>query len=238
MALTFWHSLGNQPATVLYEIVREYNINHDPKVQLESVSPQNYATAAKEALAKSPEARPNLILAPEYMTGAMQKALKEKIIVSVSSLLDKDKLDDIAEIVKQTFGTDSLPFNPACGVLYLNKSLLKENGFDANWQPQTFEDLISAAKKIQEKTGKYGYTCAWPEAYLVEIVLAQQNLSLLDENGDYNFIQLNEHLLNLRQLVKEKVFYHPIREIMILQENHSSRVKWHFICKDQDISRS
>lgn len=210
MQLTFCHSLGGQPGAVLYEIVQEYNKDHTPAVQLETVNPQNYATAAKEALKKPPEERPHFILAPEYMTGAMQQALKEGIVISTSSLLDPDKLDDIAEIVSKTFGVDSLPFNPACGVLYINKTLLQESGFAPEWKPHTLEDLINAAKQVQEKTGTaHGYTCAWPEAYLVEIVLAQQNLSLLDKNGDYDFVQLSGHILNLRQLVNEKVLLPP-----------------------------
>lgn len=210
MSLVFCHSLGGQPGNVLYEIVQEYNKGHSPTVELEVVAPQNYAAAAKEALKKPPEERPNFILAPEYMTGAMQQALKEGIVVSVSSLLDKDKLDDIAEIVTKTFGVDCLPFNPACGVLYINKSLLEKSGFSSDWKPNTFEDLIAASKQIKEKAGiSYGYTCAWPEDYLVEVVLAQKNMSLLDENKNYNFVQLKDHILNLRQLVKEEVFSAP-----------------------------
>ncbi len=210
MSLVFCHSLGGQPGDVLSEIVREYNKDHSPTVQLEIVAPQNYAAAAKEALKKPQEERPNFILVPEYMTGAMQQALKEGIVVSVRSLLDQDKLDDIAEIVTKTFGTDCLPFNPACGVLYINKSLLEKSGFSSNWKPNTFEDLIDACKQIKEKSGiSFGYTCAWPEAYLVEVVLAQKNISLLDGNKNYNFIQLKDHILNLRQLVKEEVFSAP-----------------------------
>lgn len=208
--LTFCHSLGGQPGQILKEIVKEYNTTHDVQVQLNSIEPQNYASAAKEALTKPLEERPNLILAPEYMTGAMQQALKDKKVISASSLLDPDKLQDIAKIVKGTFGTDCLPFNPACGVLYINKTLLEKSGLDPNWKPSSFEDLVDACKKIKEKTKvEQGYTCAWPEAYLVEIVLAQKNRSLLDPEGNYHFSQLKNHILDLRHLVKTGVFLPP-----------------------------
>lgn len=67
-----------------------------------------------------------------------------------------------------------------------------------------------AAQKIQEvaKT-PFGYTCAWPEAYLVEMVLTQKNAALVDKNGNYDFVQLKDHILKLRQLVKEKIFLPP-----------------------------
>lgn len=101
MPLTFFHSLGGYPGTVLYEIVQDYNKDHSPQVQLEAITPQTYASAAKESLKKSLEERPNFILAPEYMTGAMQQALREGIVISAKSLLSKERLDDIAELVNQ-----------------------------------------------------------------------------------------------------------------------------------------
>lgn len=210
MPFTFCHSLGGQPAAVLYEIVQEYNRDHRPIVQLESVNSQNYAAAAKEALQKPPEERPNFILAPEFMTGAMQKAMREGIVVSVGSLLNQDRLDDIAELVKKTFGTHCLPFNPACGILYMNMDLLLKSGFEKDWRPKSFEDLIDAVKRIKDETEIFsGYTCAWPEAYLIEIFLAQRNLSLLDGEGNYNFVQLKSHILDLWQLVKDGIFLPP-----------------------------
>jgi sn-glycerol 3-phosphate transport system substrate-binding protein len=210
MPLTFYHSLGGLPGASLYEIVQYYNKDHTPTVELVSDTTQNYAAASSEALRKTPEERPNFILAPEYMTGTLQEAFKDDKMISVSKLLDEDKLDDIANIVKKTFGIDCLPFNPSCGVLYINKRLLKEGGLSSDWKPISLEELIDAANKIKEKTGiSHGYTCAWPEAYLVEMVLAQKNHSLLDEKGNYNFIQLGEHVSFLRELVQEKMFLAP-----------------------------
>lgn len=213
MPLTFWHSLNSQPGqpgAILYEIVAEYNRDHSPQVQVESITPQNYAAAAKEALESPVETRPNFILAPEFMTGAMRQALSNGVVLSAKTLLDESRLADIAEIVSKTFGLDCLPFNPACGVLYMNKTLLAQCGFSPDWKPQSLEDLVMAAKIVKEKSNTaFGYTCAWPEAYLVEIALAQQNIPLLHPNGDYNFSCLTEHLINLRELVKDSVLLLP-----------------------------
>lgn len=210
MSLVFCHSLGGQPGNVLSTIVQDYNKDHSPAVQLEVIAPQNYAAAAKEALAKPAGERPHFILAPEFMNGAMHQAMREGIVVSVRSLLDKDRQDDIAEIVSRTFGVDCLPFNPACGVLYMNKTLLEKCGFSPDWKPKTFEDLINASKQLKEKSAiSHGFTCAWPEAYLVEVVLAQKNVPLVEADQNYNFVQLKEHILNLRQLVQEGVFSAP-----------------------------
>lgn len=210
LPLIFFHSLGGPPATVLEQIVEDYNRDHITEVKIISIDPKQYGTAAIDALARPIEERPNFILVPEYLTGKMQEALNQGVLVSVSQLLEEDRRSDIAEIVRRTFGVDCLPFNPACGVLYMNKTLLEMSGFDKDWQPSSIEELELAAELIKEKTGvDNGYTCAWPESYLVETFLAQQNRSLLDERGDYNFIQLKAHILDLRRQVRDHVFLPP-----------------------------
>jgi len=151
MSLIFTHSLGGYPAEVLSEIVSDYNSSQDDfSVELISQNPHDYAAAAKQALIKSPEERPHFTLAPEFMTGAMQHGLKDGRIISAHLLLSKARLADISAIIRETFGTHCLPFNPACGVLYINESLLKQVGIDLNWQPKTLEDLIQVSKTIKQ----------------------------------------------------------------------------------------
>ena len=138
-----------------------------------------------------------------YMTGDLLQSGKTRSIVD---LLDQERREDIADLVARTFGPHSLPFNPACGVLYINQNLIE----DLTWRPESFEDLIAMGRKmVQTGKSEYGFTCAWPEAYLVEMVLAQQNLPLLTPEGNYNFSQLAPHILDLWKLVQEKVFLPP-----------------------------
>lgn len=217
MELTFWSSLGGVVQESLQEIVEEYNQDHTIKVRLETIAPQLYQSAALEGLKREKGARPDFILAPEFMTGTMRKSLDEGTLISVKSLLDKDRQEDIAQIVRRTFGEDSLPFNPACGILYMNRTLLDSEGFPPDWRPETFEEFISATRQL-----KKGYTAAWPEAYLIEMVLAQQNRSLFDSDGGYNFSQLVDHIMDLRELTQEGVFlppavgnYDPTRAVFI-----------------------
>jgi sn-glycerol 3-phosphate transport system substrate-binding protein len=202
--ISLWHSLGNQP--VLQKIVEDYNQTHPhAQVQLNFVNPQDYAAAARRAL-EALDSPPDMILAPEYMTGDLLQAQQEGKLCSVSALLDPERQQDIADLVARTFGPHCLPLNPACGVLYINQDLLE----DPNWRPESFEDLIAMSRQIvQDGKSEYGFTCAWPEAYLVEMVLAQQDLSLLTPEGDYNFSQLASHIFDLWKLVQEKTFLPP-----------------------------
>lgn len=217
MPITIWSS--NNTSQVLTEIVRDYNNNQrdeDARAELILKTPQDYASSAKEALniLKDPGANqndvPNMVLAPEFMTGDMLKAVQENHVISASILLDEERRADIPEIVSRTFGPHCLPFNPACGVLYINSSLLEQAGEDPEWKPNSLEDLVAMSQKLR-KAGvvENGYTCAWPEAYLAEAVLAQTNKSLLTDQGEYNFSQLSSHIFDIWKLVREGVFLPP-----------------------------
>jgi maltose-binding protein MalE len=216
MSLTFCHSIGGYPAQVLTEIVAEYNKDHTPNIELKSIKPNQ----AVDELAKPPHERAAFVLAHEFTKGAMCQALKDRVAISVKSLLDVDNATVISEFAAKTFGEDFYPFTPACGILYINKTLLKEKGFDPDWQPDSFEELIEMSKSLGR-----GFTCAWPEAYLVEVMLAQKDLPLLTAEGKYDFCQLKAHILHLRQLVKEGVLllppvgnYDPTRQSFIKGE--------------------
>ncbi len=209
--ITFWHSLGGPPGEVLNELVSKYNASH-PEEQVELVfKSQNYAQAAYETLELLPNERPNLVLAPEFMTGRLKAA--SALVTPVSSLLDEEVLSEIAELVRKTFGEYSLPMNPSCGVLFMN-----QNALDAveKQAPISIEALIAISREMMAKgIVKHGFTCAWPESYLIETVLAQRDLPLVVPNngaegyGSYHLSQLADHLLFLWELAREGVFLFP-----------------------------
>ena len=220
MAIHF--SLGLQQGPVLdsfKKIVHEWNIEHvDAEVELKEYT--DYGQPAKEALEKPENEQPSLVLAPEFMTGKMMEAFGKKKILPIGSLLEKESLSDIAEIVKRTFGDKegnlvSLPFNPACGVIYTNKTLLKAMGKDPNWTPKSIEELEEVSQLlVDKKLVEAGYTFAWPPAYSMEVPAAQVDFPLVQpENGKlgygkYQFSAewLTNHMLALRTQQKRKIF--------------------------------
>lgn len=213
MDITLWHGLQQGPVLDTFnQIVHEWNIAHQDQ-QVQTKEYVVFDAPAKEALAASDPEQPNLVLAPEYMTGTMMTALGEKKVVPIKELLSSGQLNKIADIVKRTFGNAhgelvSLPFNSSCGVLFANADLVKK-------MPETLEELEQISRDlIKEGKVKGGYTCAWPAAYLVEVPAAQQNLPLvMPENGKLGFGRyllseawLFKHLLDLRRMHKEGVF--------------------------------
>lgn len=205
--ISFYHSLGGFPGAKLTELVRDYNNStyKSAAIELVEFKPELYQAAALNAVAAAPEERPDLVLAPEYLVGTMQEAIKNNIAISVANILDEDRKNDIADIVKTIFTEHCLPLNPACGVLYMNTEILQKCGYAADWSPKTFAEFIDACRDIKAKTGiSHVYSCAWPEAYLAEAVTSCQ-----DEKGNYTFSHLKDHIIEMRKLTQERIFLPP-----------------------------
>ncbi len=148
------------------------------------------------------------------MTSTMMTALREKKVLPIGEMLPPELLARVALIVKRTFGDTegnlvSLPFNPACGVLYANADVVPK-------MPETLEELEEISLKLMgEEKIKGGYTCAWPACYLIEAPAAQQDLPLaVPINGKlgYGCYVLKEanwlwrHLLDIRRMHQAGVF--------------------------------
>src|SRR6202008_2191134 len=49
-----------------------------------------------------------------------------------------------------------MPFAHGLALLYYNKDLMQKAGLDPNAPPRKWDDLVGAARAIQDKTGKLG----------------------------------------------------------------------------------
>ena len=220
MGIQFWHGLQQGPILNEFRgIVDKWNQSQtEYRVELKDF--KDYGAPANEALSVAPNEQPSLVLAPEFMTGKMMTACGEKKVIPIKKLIDEKHLQKIANLVKFTFGDKegnlfSLPFNPACGVIFTNKELMKLTGKGENYVPKSMEELEEVCKwLLSNNLVDAGYTCAWPAAYLVEVPATQQNYPLVvPENGrlvygEYQLSQewLKKHFLDLRKQAKEHVF--------------------------------
>ena len=220
MPLIFFLALQEGPILDSFkQIVHEWNVAHSD-TQVEVTHFVDYGAPAKEALAMSKEDAPTFVLVPEYMTSTMMEALHDKRVIPISELLDQEKINEIAAIVKYTFGDKrgnltSLPFNPSCGIIYSNKDMLQAAGIDPNYIPKSLEQLESICQELISKgIVSSGYTTAWPPAYLIEIPAALQDLPLvIPDNGrlghgEYRLSQewLKQHLLDIRNQQKNGIY--------------------------------
>lgn len=222
MAFELWLALQGPVYDYLQLKTDEWNRSHcECQVEIKNfVSNQGYGQPADFALSKPDDEQPALVLAPEFMTSKMVQGITQKKVLPLSQILDQSELATINTLVKRTFGdingnTLSLPFNPACGILYTNKEMLQKIGKSPDFVPKSLEELEETSRELIEKNiCPHGYTTAWPAAYLVEVPAAQQDLPLaLPENGfeGYGDYQLNSpwliaHFKTLRREQAQKIY--------------------------------
>ncbi len=222
MAIHFWIATDGPVANYLETKINEWNRSHlECQVELKnSASDRSYGVPARVALA-SPEAeQPSLVLAPEFMTGTLMQAIGEKKVIPVHEILDTRQLEKIATLIQKTFGDAegravSLPLNPACPVIYSNKKLLEQAGYNPDFIPKSIEELEACARDIMKKgLVEKGYTTAWPAAYLIEIPAAQVEVPLAEPDNGFSgkgrYVLssgwIKNHLLDLRRQAKEGIY--------------------------------
>lgn len=233
MTIHFWHSLQPGPVSeIFHHEVDQWNRSQSQwKVELNCCS-QIYSDPVHAAFSLEKNAeQPQLILGPQYAEGKLITDSGIKKIIPIGELIEHEYLDKIARIVKFTFGDKdgnllSLPLNPACGVIFSNQDVLKKAGMDPHFIPRSIEELEEICQElIQKGLVEFGYTCAWPAAYLVEIPAAQQDFPLIvPDNGrpdnertkqwTYQFKSewLIRHLLDLREQQKKGIFVYAGRD--------------------------
>lgn len=221
MGIQFWHGLQKGPVLDTFnQIVHEWNAGHqDAQVEVKAYD-NDYAAAVKDGLAQEEGSRPDLVLAPEFMSATMWKAFSERKAIPIQDYINEENLAEVAELVRRTFGDAkgklvSLPFNPACGVIYTNKDLLRKVNRDPDYVPKTLEELEEVCRElISAGHVTAGHTSAWVAAYKFEAPAAQQNQPVvLPDNGrlGYGQYQLSggffkEHFCDLARQSKEKLY--------------------------------
>lgn len=215
MSIVFYHGLQQGPVSSAFEhIVQDWNKAH-PESEVSLIPFTLYGEEVNAAFASDRKEGATLVLAPEFAMGRMIEAYKEGKVIAMNEILSKETLGRVADVVKRTFGDAngrllSLPLNPSCGVLFINRDMMKHLGKDPDKDiPKTFEEL----EKLCQDMGK-GYTTAWPAAYLIEIPAAQQDLALVEpDNGAkgsgaycFNREWVINHILDLREQGRRGIY--------------------------------
>lgn len=107
----------------------------------------------------------------------------------------------------------AVPFTTDCRILWYNKDIFEEAGLDPEKPPQTWEELVSYANQITEKTGKYGFGMDMGLKELPSASLYCASGSQLIEVGSDGSITPNVDTKEFRQymqtLIDMKKSYEP-----------------------------
>jgi sn-glycerol 3-phosphate transport system substrate-binding protein len=166
MKLQFYYPVGvaGPLAKIIDTYVQEWNKTH-PQVQVEPVFAGGYTEAYAKTLAAIQAGTPPDVAI--MLSQNLNDIIGQNIVIPLDDLIKADaaqvKMDDFfpAFMLNSTSGGKvwSIPFQRSTPVMYYNKDAFKEVGLDPNKPPQTWTEMVAAAKKLTKQEG--GRTTRW-----------------------------------------------------------------------------
>lgn len=112
----------------------------------------------------------------QHPFGTLDESKEALGIKAYEDIFPKDELEEhfkgisenalnLGKIDDKTYG---LAFTFSTPILYINGKLFEEAGLDPNTPPTTWDEMLTCAKKIKEKTGKDGFGLAADNGWVTE----------------------------------------------------------------------
>jgi sn-glycerol 3-phosphate transport system substrate-binding protein len=166
MKLQFYYPVGvaGPLARIIDGYVQEWNKTH-PQIQVEPVFAGSYTEAYAKTLAAIQAGTPPDVAI--MLSQNLNDILLQDIVIALDELIAADaaqvKMDDFFPAFmlnsKQGGKVWSIPFQRSTPVMYYNKEAFKEVGLDPSKPPQTWTEMVAAAKKLTKQEG--GRTTRW-----------------------------------------------------------------------------
>lgn len=156
--ITFWHSFGGGNGKALEQIISDFEKKR-PDIKVTAQEIGDYNDIVTKLQAAIPAKRyPDVVLLEITRYGLFAE---KGILENLTPYLDKDPLkeqlyDFALDVGKYKGSNYVIPFNSSTPVTYYNKALLRAAGLPDTVPLKNFNDLLGAAKTVQEKLGSQG----------------------------------------------------------------------------------
>ena len=191
--LEFWHAMGGRNGKVLEEMVARFNREH-PGIQVEATFQGKYSEIAEkiwtaiQAGAVPPPDVAQIGGAPLFgETGALVPITE---FTDGPNGIDRTKIYDAFWAYNTADGQIwSMPFNNSMPVLYYNKDLFKEAGLDPAKPPQTWDELVEAAKALTKDADgdgsidQWGFNTTSSTHWYLSAMILQNGGRIINEDG-------------------------------------------------------
>lgn len=154
--IVFWYGLTGFNGGVVQQVVNKFNQSQQ-KYYVEGVQQPNYDdTINKLNTSLAGGDLPNVVQIYDIGT---QRMIDTKRIIPVQDYVESDNqqalVDDLEPAVRTYYTVNgklySMPFNSSAPVMYYDKNAFKEVGLDPDNPPQTYDEVIAAARKLVKK---------------------------------------------------------------------------------------
>jgi sn-glycerol 3-phosphate transport system substrate-binding protein len=154
----FWHTFSKPNGEALNKIIANFEAAN-PDIDIEPEFVGNYNDLVAKLQAAIPARRaPDAVILEITRYGLFAN---NNILTDLTPYVDADPLKsdlyDFAREIGQINGkTYVVPFNSSTPVLYVNKDIFARAGLSVDTPLKTYDDILKAAKTIQEKLGAEG----------------------------------------------------------------------------------
>lgn len=177
--ITFWYGLTGFNGGIVQQLVNRFN-ESQTQYYVEAIQQPNYDdTINKLNTSLAGGSLPNVVQIYDIGT---QRMIDTNRIVPVQDFIDKEGLtsllDDLEPAVRRYYTINnkmySMPFNSSAPVMYYDKNAFKEVGLDPEKPPQTYDEVIEAARKLVKKDASGNITRSGVDFSLYGWILEQE----------------------------------------------------------------
>lgn len=190
--ITFWYGLTGFNGGVVQQVVNKFN-ESQTKYYVEGIQQPDYdATINKLNTTLAGGDLPSVVQIYDIGT---QRMIDTKRVIPVQDFVEKDNqqalVDDLEPAVRSYYTVNSklysMPFNSSAPVMYYDKNAFKEVGLDPNNPPQTYDEVLAAARKLTKKDASGKIIRSGVDftlyGWILEQEMATQNAVYLDPNN-------------------------------------------------------
>jgi sn-glycerol 3-phosphate transport system substrate-binding protein len=209
--INFWMGLTGQGGELLTRFGEEFNksqSDYKVVVSFKGQYPEQRAAAVAAFRAGNP---PHIMQMFDAGSGDMMHA--RGAVIPVSDVFKRAGLQfnpaDFIAPARGYYGMPngdllSMPFNVSTTVLFYNKDAFKKAGLDPEKPPQTWPQLIDAAKKIRStNAAACGYTTTWLAWVMLEQFSSRHNIAFGTHGNGRASVQASLQVANNPLLIKQ-----------------------------------
>jgi len=209
--VTFWHIFGDTRGQWVQDRVDEFNAMQD-KYHVTQENKGSYRdTLQASLLAYRQGSAPTLVHVAE---AGSQAAYDSGIFMPISEIGAFDTSDYIEPVLNYYTidgKVNSIPFNSSSPVLYINTDMLVKAGYDRDWTPDTFSDVIESLERAQAAGVKDAKYTDGIHAWFFEQLVAEQG-GYMYNNGNGRDSRATEALLGGEAGIKVAQFYKDLND--------------------------
>ena len=182
--ITFWHIFGDARGQWIEDRVQEFNKMQD-KYHVTQENKGSYRDTLQASLLAYRQGSATTLV--HVAEAGSQAAYDSGIFMPISDIgaFDtSDYIDPVLNYYTINGKVNSIPFNSSSPVLYINTDMLVKAGYDKDWTPKTFSDVIESLERAQKAgVSNAKYTDCIHAWFFEELVAEQGGYMYNNGNG-------------------------------------------------------